>query len=113
MAAASLLRDQVVRLSKMGLLDDAKYSELFPSSAVPVGGLSCFGEFAQLWLNSREIADGTRENYKSTLNRYWMPCLALIRIDLITTTLLRRIIAETKWTSLGVKRNALSSYRRS
>ncbi|WP_244152916.1 site-specific integrase [Pseudomonas peli] len=106
-AAASILRDQVVRLSKMGLMDDAKYIELFPGSMVPAGGLSCFGEFAQLWLDSRDITQGTRLNYKSTLNHYWMPHLALIRIDLITTTLLRRIIAETKWTSSGVKRNAL------
>lgn len=36
-----------------------------------------------------------------------MPHLALTRIDLITTTLLRRIIAKTEWTSTGVKRNAL------
>ena len=106
-AAASILRDQVVRLSKMDLLDDAKYVELFPGSTIPVGGLACFGEFAQLWLNSREITEGTRLNYKSTLNHYWMPHLALIRIDLITTTQLRRIIAGTKWTSSGVKRNAL------
>lgn len=106
-AAASVLRDQVVGLSKLGLLDDAKYAELFPGSVVPVGGIGCFGEFAQLWLNSREITEGTRLNYKSTLNRYWMPPLALIRMDLITTTLLRRIIAGTKWASAGVKRNAL------
>ena len=106
-AAASILRDQVVRLAKMGLLDDAKYVELFPSSAVPVNGAMCFGEFTQLWLDSRDITDGTRLNYKSVLNRYWMPHLALIRVDLITTTLLRRIVAGTKWVSTGVKRNSL------
>lgn len=105
--AASILRDQVVCLSKMDLLDDAKYVELFPGSTIPVGGLACFGEFAQLWLNSREITEGTRLNYKSTLNHYWMLHLALVRIDLITTTQLRRIIAVTKWTSPGVKRNAI------
>lgn len=91
----------------MGLLDDIKYSELFPGATVHVDGIPCFGEFAQLWLNSREITEGTRLNYKSTLNQYWMPQLALIRIDLITATLIRRIIAGTKWTSSGVKRNAL------
>jgi integrase len=106
-ATASILRDQVVLLSKMGLLDDAKYSEPFPGSTVPSGGIPCFGEFAHLWLNSREITEGTRLNYKSTLNQYWMPQLALIRIDLITATLIRRIIAGTKWTSSGVRRNDL------
>ena len=106
-AAASKLRDQVTRLAKMGLLDDAKYIELFPGSAIPAGGIPCFGEHAQLWLDSREITAGTRLNYKSTLNLYWMPHLALTRVDLITTTALRRIITAIEWTSPGVKRNAL------
>ncbi len=105
--AAAKLRDQVVSLAKHGLLDDAKYAELFPGSALPVSGIPSFGEYAQLWLDSREITEGTRLNYKSTLNLYWMPHLALTRIDLITTTVLRRIVAGTEWTSPGVKRNAM------
>lgn len=106
-AAASKLRDQVVSLIKLGLMDDAKYAELFPGSALPAGGTPGFGEYAQLWLDSREITAGTRLNYKSVLNIYWMPHLALTRIDLITPTLLRRIVAGTEWTSSGVKRNAI------
>ncbi|MFV3388398.1 tyrosine-type recombinase/integrase [Pseudomonas sp. NY15364] len=106
-AAASKLRDQVVSLIKLGLMDDAKYAELFPGSALPAGGTPGFGEYAQLWLDSREITSGTRLNYKSALNIYWMPHLALTRIDLITPTLLRRIVAGTEWTSPGVKRNAI------
>jgi integrase len=106
-AAASKLRDQVVSLIKLGLMDDAKYAELFPGSALPAGGAPSFGEYAQLWLDSRDITAGTRLNYKSVLNIYWMPHLALTRIDLITPTLLRRIVAGTEWTSSGVKRNAI------
>lgn len=74
------------------------------------GGQPCvrrLGEYAQLWLDSRDITAGTRLNYKSVLNIYWMPHLALTRIDLITPTLLRRIVAGTEWTSSGVKRNAI------
>lgn len=107
LAAASKLRDQVVSLNKHGLLDDDKYAELFPSSATVVGSTPKFGEYAQLWLDSREIAAGTRLNYKGALNLYWIPKLALVRIDLITPTLVRRIVAQTKWASAGVKRNAL------
>lgn len=106
-AAASKLRDQVVNLIKLGLMDDAKYAELFPGSALPAGGIPGFGEYAQLWLDSRDITAGTRVNYKSVLNMYWMPHLALTRIDLVTPTLLRRIVAGTEWTSSGVKRNAI------
>lgn len=105
--AASQLRDQVVSLIKMDLLDDEKYAELFPGSAVPTGGKPSFGEHAQLWLDSREITEGTRLNYKGALNLYWMPALSLVRIDLITTTALRRLITTTEWSSPGVKRNAL------
>ena len=106
-AAAAQLRNQVVSLAKLGLLDDAKYAEFFPGSAIPAGGIPSFGEYAQLWLDSRDITAGTRLNYKGALNLYWMPHLALTRIDLITTTLLRRVIAGTEWTSPGVKRNAI------
>jgi len=105
--AASQLRDKVNSLIKLNLLDHDKYAELFPSSAAVVGGVPTFGEYAQLWLDSREIAAGTRLNYKGTLNLYWVPNLALVRIDLITSTLLRRIVASITWTSPSVKRNAM------
>ncbi|MFK0033002.1 tyrosine-type recombinase/integrase [Pseudomonas monteilii] len=105
--AASQLRDKVNSLIKLNLLDHDKYAELFPSSAAVVGGVPAFGEYAQLWLDSREIAAGTRLNYKGTLNLYWVPHLAQVRIDLITSTLLRRIVASINWTSPSVKRNAM------
>ncbi|SPO69511.1 tyrosine-type recombinase/integrase [Pseudomonas sp. JV241A] len=105
--AASQLRDQVTSLIKYGLLDQDKYAELFPNSATVVGGVPVFGEYAQLWLDSREIVDGTRNGYKSALNLYWMPHLALVRIDLLSTTRIRQIVSTTKWTSPSVKRNAL------
>ena len=106
--AASSLRDQVTSLNKLGLLDPDKYAELFPSSQAAVGGKPTFGEYAQLWLDSREITQGTHNNYKSALNLYWVPRLAMVRVDLITTNLLRRVIIETEWTSANVKRNAIT-----
>ena len=59
------------------------------------------------WLNSRHIVKGTRDNYVSTLNLYWMPYLGLRRIDMITPTMLRGVISQIQWTSAGVKRNAI------
>lgn len=106
--SASQVVDQVKGLIKLGLLDDDKYAELFPSSSNVAGGKISFGEYAQLWLDSREVVAGTKGNYKGALNRYWMPGLALVRIDLITTTLLRRVMASREWKSPGVKRNAIS-----
>ncbi|EQM72086.1 tyrosine-type recombinase/integrase [Pseudomonas tohonis] len=108
--SASGLRDQVVQAIKYGIMDDAKYAEFFPNSAIAEevrGVIPLFGEYAQLWLDSREIVLGTRDNYKSTLNLYWMPHLAFVRINLITVTMLRRIVTATEWSSASVKRNAL------
>lgn len=107
---ASGLRDQVVQAIKLGIMDEAKYAEFFPGSAIAESVSSqipLFGEHAQLWLDSREIVLGTRKNYKSILNQYWMPHLAVARLDQITPTLLRRIISSIEWTSPGVKRNAM------
>ena len=64
-----------------------------------------FREYAQVWLNSREAVEGTRDNYKGTLNLYWMPHFATARIDEIGGADIRRG-AETSWTSPGVRRNA-------
>lgn len=106
--AASQLRDQVNSLIKLGLLDQDKYAELFPGSLAVVGGKPTFGEYAQLWLDSREITAGTRLNYKSALNLYWMPHLATVRVDFLTTTLLRRVVTVIPWSSPNVKRNAIT-----
>lgn len=105
--AATSLRDQVVGLIKHGLLDEAKYAELFPGSALAGGKEVLFGEYAQAWLNAREIEEGTHLNYKSALNLYWMPHLALTRMSAISTMMLRKIIGEIEWSSPGVKRNAM------
>ncbi|MCF5056754.1 tyrosine-type recombinase/integrase [Pseudomonas proteolytica] len=105
--SASQVSDQVNGLIKLGLLDDDKYAELFPNSSNIIGGKINFGEYAQLWLDSRAVVGGTKVNYTGALNLYWMPTLALVRIDLITTTLLRRTMATIKWTSPAVKRNAI------
>lgn len=108
-AAASRLRDQVKDLIRHGAFTDAKYAELFPGSAsAPALASPAFGEYCQLWLDSREITAGTRKNYKSVLNGYWMRHLAITRLVAITPTLLRQIISEIEWTSPGVKRNALT-----
>lgn len=108
--AASRLRDQVVNLIKHGLLDEQKYAELFPGSEIALQAaatIPTLGAYTQMWLNSRHIVEGTRQNYKSTFNLYWMPYLGLRRIDMITPTTLRGVVSQIEWSSEGVKRNAI------
>lgn len=108
--AASRLRDQVVNLIRHNLLDDEKYAELFPGSEAArqaADAIPSLGAYTQMWLDSRDIVQGTRDNYKSVFNIYWMPYLGLRRIDMITPTMLRGVISQIQWTSVGVKRNAI------
>lgn len=106
-AAASNLRSRVKQLIKLKGMTDDKYLEFFPKTSYLLPKLTpLFGEYAQTWLNSLEIVDSTRRNYRSTLNLYWMPHLGAKRIDEITSTDVRNIVANTKWSSPGVRRSA-------
>lgn len=111
-ASAARLRDQVVSLIKLGAFTEAKYAELFPNSsavaAVAVQADETFGMYAQTWLDSRSITEGTRKNYKSCLNTWWMPKLATTPISQIRAPMLRKLLAELPWTSDGVKSNAMN-----
>lgn len=89
-------------------MTDDLYAELFPQSKYNLDRKTpTFGEFAQAWLNSRDIVDGTRDNYKSVMNRFWMPALAAKRIDSINSADIRRLVAAIEWESPGVRRNAM------
>lgn len=88
-------------------MTDDKYAELFPASGYVLAQQTpLFCAYAQTWLDSRIIVKGTRDNYRGTLNNYWMPFLGARRIDEISSADLRKIVAETDWTSVGVRRNA-------
>lgn len=109
--AAADLRAHVISLAKHGAMTDEKYAELFPRSsyvATTESSVVTFGEYAQTWLDSREVVEGTRSNYKGSLNLYWMPALAGFPMSDITPMALRKIIAATDWPSPGVKRAAIS-----
>ncbi|WP_253277061.1 tyrosine-type recombinase/integrase [Pseudomonas fluorescens] len=107
--AAAGLRAQVVQLAKLGMLSDEKYAELFPSSSYTTTNLCpLFGEYAQAWIDSREIVRGTRCNYLSMFNLYWMPALAREPLDRITSMTLRKIISATPWKTTSIKRSAIS-----
>ncbi|WP_256327106.1 tyrosine-type recombinase/integrase [Pseudomonas cichorii] len=101
-AAAASLRAQVKGLDRLGALSAEKYAELFPntrSEAVQDQAVPIFFDYAQDWLNSLQIVEGTRNNYRSALQVYWVPHLAKMPIDTITSVRLRKIMNEIEWTS--------------
>lgn len=112
-AAAARLRAEVIGLIQHGLMDGTHYARLFPQSKHVVSEASeeSFLAFTQLWLDSRPIAEGTRINYKSLLNRYWMPYLGPLPVQLITVERLQKIIRQTEWVSPQVQRAAIHKLR--
>lgn len=89
-------------------MTDDLYAELFPNSSYNLDRKTpTFGEFAQVWLDSRDIVEGTRDNYKSVFNRFWMPTFTAKRIDNITSSDIRRVVSSIAWESPGVRRNAM------
>jgi integrase len=89
-------------------MDEQRYAELFPNSNYSTySATPLFGGYAQTWLDSREVVVGTRKNYRISLNIYWMPHLALLPIDQISSAMIRKIVSETPWKSATVKRSAI------
>ena len=109
-AAAASIRAQVKGLDKLGALTQEKYAELFPKSrtaqaddeAVPI-----FFDYAQDWLNSLQIVEGTRANYLSAIQVYWIPHLAPLPINGITSVRLRKIMNETVWSSASRRKGVV------
>lgn len=107
--AAADLRAQVISLARHGVLDQQRYAELFPSSSnVAQTSDILFGEYAQSWLDSLEVVNSTKSNYRGVMNNYWMPYLAAHPMRAVTPMLLRKVVAATEWKSSTVKRTAIA-----
>lgn len=107
-AAAEGLRSQVKQLDRLGALTTEKYIELFPSTrSGAVTQMPIFFDYAQEWLNSLQIVESTRKNYRSTMQNYWVPHLAHLPIDAISPVLMRKIVNGIEWTSPVRRKNAV------
>lgn len=107
-AAAASLRAQVKQLDKLGALTPQKYAEIFPGTrSTEVQSVPIFFDYAQDWLDSLQIVESTRKNYRSTLQNYWVPYLADKPIDKITPVILRKVVNDIQWTSPVRRKNAI------
>lgn len=110
-AAAKLLA-RVKQLIDHQALDDDKYAQLFPNTSYAVSKrVPTFRDYAQVWLDSREIVAGTRKNYRSSLNQHWMPYLAMLPVNAVSAFDIRKIVVATEWKSPTAKRTALVRLR--
>ena len=107
-AAAEGLRSQVKQLDRLGALTTEKYIELFPTTrSGAVSQMPIFFDYAQEWLNSLQIVESTRKNYRGTMQNYWVPHLAHLPIDAISPVLMRKIVNGIEWTSPVRRKNAV------
>ncbi|PMV86355.1 MULTISPECIES: site-specific integrase [unclassified Pseudomonas] len=107
-AAAASLRTQVKQLDKLGALTPQKYAEIFPGTrSSEVQSVPIFFDYAQDWLDSLQIVESTRKNYRSTLQNYWVPYLADKPIDKITPVIMRKVVNDIQWTSPVRRKNAI------
>ncbi len=107
-AAAASLRAQVKQLEKLGALTPQKYAEIFPGTrSAEVQSVPIFFDYAQDWLDSLQIVESTRKNYRSTLQNYWVPYLADKPIDKITPVIMRKVVNDIQWTSPVRRKNAI------
>ena len=75
------------------------------SAATPAGS---FGNAAQRWLDTADIAPSHRATAKNRLNRWWVGALGETSIDAIRTKDLRLVLAQTKHLAPKTRRNILS-----
>lgn len=107
--AAAGLRATVVQLSKLGMLSEDKYAELFPNSRqILPAKTPLFGEYAQLWLDGLKVLPRTREVYKRELNRRWMPIWATRPMNTIRPVDARKAMAEMDWLSTNTYNRGLT-----
>lgn len=107
-AVAAGIRAQVKQLDRLGALTPEKYAELFPGSrSTSVQGMPIFFDYAQDWLDSLQIVESTRKNYRSILQSYWVPYLADKPMDKVTPVLMRKIVNDIKWPSPSRRKGAV------
>lgn len=66
---------------------------------------------AQRYLDSLEVSANTREEYRKTLTKYWMPRFALRAIDTIQPSELRAVVNGIPWSSAKTRNNSLIPLR--
>lgn len=72
---AGQIRREIVSRIRFGNFTQGDFFVYFPHRLpkVIMTDPRFFGSYAQTWLDSVEVSKNTRNEYKKTLNRYWMP----------------------------------------
>ncbi len=109
------IRNQLITKAEWGILTEndiaqAKGIETIDDTVIVDDGV-LFQEVAQKYLLHCNANQDTKKGYLGTLEKHWMPSLALIPIQNITTDYLRDVIAEREFNTNKTMNNCLVSLR--
>ena len=113
-AAAKIRRDLITK-AEWGILtkDDlarAKGDFVVDESVIVSDGV-LFQEVAQKYLKHCDANLDSKKDYVSALNKHWMPNLALVPVHLITSDMIKDIIADSEFKSDKTLNNCLVPLR--
>lgn len=113
-AAAKIRRDLITK-AEWGILttDDiarAKGDFVVDESVIVSDGV-LFQEVAQKYLKHCDANLDSKKDYVSALNKHWMPSLALVPVHLITSDMIKDIIADSEFKSDKTLNNCLTPLR--
>jgi integrase len=111
---AGQIRREIVSRIRFGNFTQDDFFVYFPHRLTKevMTDLRFFGSYAQSWLDSIEVSVNTRNEYRKTLNRYWMPRYAARSISSISSSELRSDVSNIDWASNKTRNNALIPLRR-
>ncbi len=109
------IRSELIIKAEWGILTEndiaqAKGIEVVDDTVIVEDGV-LFQEVAQKYLSHCEANKDSKEDYMGMLELHWMPSLALIPIENITTDYLRDVIAEREFNTNKTMNNCLVPLR--
>jgi len=112
---AQRLRKQILDKIDAGVF---RYGDIFPDSPrarragiVPAKS-RLFSEFAEQWLRTKKnVSAASIKDYRSSLDRFWLPTLGAVRAEDLVQSMIKEAIATIAWRSPKHKNNALVSLR--
>lgn len=71
-----------------------------------------FSEYAEQWLRNKSgVSAASIKDYRSSLDRFWLPALGAVRADQLVPSMIHEAIGKISWLSAKQKNNALVSLR--
>ena len=112
--AARRVRSQVAQRARLGILTEADLREFFPGAFPELEEIAAdrlFGPLAQRWLDTVQVSQATRSEYKKLLTKYWIQPFSHRDIGSIRYSEVLEELNAVDWSSAKTRNNALIPLR--